>query len=119
LLAAFQALLYRYTGQEDFAVGSPAAGRDTEAFSDVVGYFVNPLAMRADLSGQPTFAELLERVRRTVLEAFAHQDYPFALLVQRLQPDRDTSRSPLFQTMFVFQQAHLLKDEGFASLGLG
>jgi len=119
LLAAFQALLYRYTGQEDFAVGSPAAGRDTEAFSDVVGYFVNPLVMRADVSGHPTFAELLERVRRTVLEAFAHQDYPFALVVQRLQPDRDASRSPLFQTMFVFQQAHLLKDEGFASLTLG
>ncbi|HEX8559980.1 MAG TPA: amino acid adenylation domain-containing protein [Pyrinomonadaceae bacterium] len=119
LLAAFEALLHRYTSQEDFAVGSPSAGRDAAVFSRVVGYFVNPLVMRADLSGDPTFEELRERVRRTVLEAYAHQDYPFALLVQRLQPERDASRSPLFQAMFVLQQARLLKDEGIASLALG
>ncbi|HEX5708019.1 MAG TPA: amino acid adenylation domain-containing protein, partial [Pyrinomonadaceae bacterium] len=119
LLAAFETLLYRYTAQEDFAVGSPSAGRELKAFSDVVGYFVNPLVMRADMSGDPSFAELLGRTRRTVLEAYRHQAYPFALLVQRLQPERDASRSPLFQAMFVLQQAHLLKEEGIAALALG
>jgi hypothetical protein len=79
--------------------------RDSAALASVVGYFVNPLPLRADLSGNPSFVELLARVRRTVLDAFAHQDFPFALLVERLQPERDPSRSPLFQHMFVMQQS--------------
>lgn len=119
LLAAFQVLLYRYTGQEDILVGSPAAARSRAAFSNVVGYFVNPLVLRADLSGNPSFTQFLSSVRRTVLDAFAHQDYPFALLVKQLQPERDVSRSPLFQVTFVLQQAQLLKEQGLAAFALG
>ena len=119
LLAAFQALLYRYTGQEDILVGSPAAARSRAAFSNVVGYFVNPLVLRANLSVNPSFTQFLSSVRRTVLDAFAHQDYPFALLVKQLQPERDVSRSPLFQVTFVLQQAQLLKEQGLAAFALG
>jgi amino acid adenylation domain-containing protein len=119
LLSAFQVLLQRYSGQDEFATGSPSAARNSAALAGVVGYFVNPLVIRADLSGNPRFVEHLARVRQTVLDAFAHQDYPFALLVQRLQPDRDASRTPLFQAMFVMQQAHLMRDEGLASFALG
>jgi amino acid adenylation domain-containing protein len=119
LLAAFQALLYRYTGQEEILVGSPAAGRSRAAFSSTIGYFVNPLVMRADLSGGPSFETFLQRVRRTVLDAFAHQDYPFALLVKQLQPERDPGRSPLFQVTFVLQQAQLLKEQSLAAFALG
>ncbi|HEY0174085.1 MAG TPA: amino acid adenylation domain-containing protein [Pyrinomonadaceae bacterium] len=119
LLAAFQVLLSRHTGQDDVVVGSPAAGRGRAADAGVVGYFVNPLVLRADLSGDPTFGELLAQVRRTVLDAFAHQDYPFPLLVQRLQPERDQSRPPLFQAMFVLQQTAALRLEGVAAFALG
>jgi len=119
LLAAFEVLLHRYTGQDDFAVGTPTAGRSRAGLADLVGYFVNPVVMRADLSGDPTFAEHLARVRRTVLGAFAHQDYPFALLVERLQPSRDPSRSPLFQVMFTLHQERLSGGPGLAPFGLG
>ncbi|HZI17116.1 MAG TPA: condensation domain-containing protein, partial [Pyrinomonadaceae bacterium] len=119
LLAAFQVLLSRHTGQDDVVVGSPAAGRGRAADAGVVGYFVNPLVLRADLSGDPTFEGLLAKVRRTVLDAFAHQDYPFPLLVQRLQPERDPSRPPLFQAMFVLQQTAALRLEGLAVFALG
>jgi len=118
LLAAFEALLYRYSGQESFTVGSPASGRDSAALTHLVGYFVNPLVMRADLSGNPSFAELLSRVRRTALDALAHQAFPFALLVQRLQPERDLSRTPLFQTMFVFQPSQVLNSFAIGEAGL-
>jgi len=84
-----------------------------------VGYFVNPVVLRTSFSGDPTFEELLERVRRTVLAAFEHQDYPFALLVDRLQLQRDPSRSPLFQVMFVLQKSHLLDETALASFALG
>src|SRR5688572_29494045 len=119
LLAAFDVLLHHYTGQDDLVVGSPTAGRSLAETVGVVGYFVNPVALRADVSGNPTFEEFLDRVRQSVIKAFEHQDYPFALLVQQLQPERDPSRSPLFQTMFVFQKAHLLEEEGLASFALG
>ncbi|GBC61781.1 non-ribosomal peptide synthetase [Desulfonema ishimotonii] len=109
LLAVFQVLLYRYTGQEDILVGSPAVGRTRPEFEGVQGYFVNPLPMRADLSGHPPFTEFLGRVRRTVLEALAHQDYPFQLLVEQLRPERDPGRSPLFQVMFVLQGVYRLE----------
>ena len=85
----------------------------------MVGYFVNPLVMRADFSGDPSFVELLARVRRTALDALAHQAFPFALLVQRLQPERDPSRTPLFETMFVYQPSQLLKGEGWSSFAAG
>jgi amino acid adenylation domain-containing protein len=119
LLAAFQVLLWRYTGQEDILVGSPAAGRSRAAWAGVVGYFVTPVVLRADLSGNPPFTGFLEQVRRTVLDALAHQEYPFPLLVERLQPERDPSRSPLFQALFVLEKPHRLDDEGAAALVLG
>ena len=105
LLTAFQTLLYRYSGQRKFVIGSPTAARDSARLAGIVGYFVNPLPLLADLSGDPSFLQLLARVQRTVLNAFAHQDFPFALLVERLRPERDASRSPLFQHMFVMQQS--------------
>ncbi|MBP5974473.1 amino acid adenylation domain-containing protein [Brasilonema sp. CT11] len=100
LLAAFQVLLYRYTAQEDILVGSPTLGRTKPEFASIVGYFVNPVVIRANLSGNPSFKVFLAQVRQTVLEALAHQDYPFALLVEQLQPQRDPSRSPIFQVSF-------------------
>lgn len=104
LLAAFQVLLYRYTGQEDILVGSPtSASRSQDDFVGTVGYFINQIVLRADLSGNPTFKAFMSQVRKTVLGGMAHQDYPFPLLVKQLQPQRDPSRSPLFQTFFVFQ----------------
>ncbi|HEX8559654.1 MAG TPA: condensation domain-containing protein, partial [Pyrinomonadaceae bacterium] len=118
LLAAFQVLLHRYTGQKSLTVGSPAAGRGHAGFSEVVGYFVNPLVLRADLTGDPTFEEFLGQVGRRVLGALEHQDYPFPLLVEQLQPARDPSRTPLFQAMFVLQKTHLTGDN-LAAFALG
>jgi amino acid adenylation domain-containing protein len=105
LLAAFQVLLFRYSGQEDILVGSPTAGRTQERFNGIVGYFVNPVVLRARLAGNPRFSDFLQQTHQTVLEALAHADYPFPLLVQRLQPTRDASLSPLFQVSFVLQKA--------------
>jgi hypothetical protein len=119
LLAAFQVLLYRYTGQEDLVVGSPTAGRNRAELADLVGYFVNPVALRADLSGNPTFSVFLQQVRQTVLSAFEHQAFPLAQLVEQLQPTRDASRPPLFQVMFALQKAPPLVGEGLAALALG
>lgn len=100
LIAAFQVLLHRYSGQEDILVGSPTAGRSRSEFENLVGFFVNPVVLRANLAGDPTFAEYLGRVRQVVIDALKHADYPFPLLVQRLQPHRDLSRSPVFQVDF-------------------
>src|SRR3989442_546509 len=83
---AFEALMYRYTGQEDFGVGTPIAGRNRAETEGLIGFFVNTLVMRADLSGAPTFRELLGRVRETALGAYAHQDLPFEKLIQELRP---------------------------------
>ncbi|MFF0522326.1 non-ribosomal peptide synthase/polyketide synthase [Actinomadura nitritigenes] len=102
LLAAFQALLSRYCGQDDVAVGTPVAGRGHADTERLVGFFVNTLVMRTDLGGDPTFADLLGRVRETALGAFAHQDVPFEHLVDVLQPERDRGRQPLFDVMFAF-----------------
>ncbi len=100
LFAAFTALLYRYTGQHDVAVGVPIANRTRAEVEEMVGTFVNTLVHRNDLSGRPTFRELLARVRRTALDAFEHQDLPFERLVREIAPDRDASRAPLFQVLF-------------------
>ena len=114
LLAVFQLLLYRYSGQTDILVGSPATGRSRAEFADLVGHFVNPVVLRADFSGNPTFKNFLSQVRNTVLAAIAHQDYPFALLVEQLQPNHDYSCPPIFQTSFVLQKPQ--NDENIAEL---
>jgi len=119
LLTAFKVLLHRYTGQTDIVVGSPVAGRNLPEVDDLVGYFVNPLVLRTDASDAPSFRELTQRVKRTVLGALEHQEYPFALLAERLNLARDPSRSPLFQVMFAFQQAQPSTRESISSLVLG
>jgi amino acid adenylation domain-containing protein len=119
LLAAFQVLLHRYTGQDDIRVGSPTSGRNRAELASLVGYFVNPVVLRVDLSGDPTFATFLDHVRQVVHEAFEHQDYPFSLLVERLHPEHDASISPLFQAAFVMQKAALPKLKDLASFALG
>ncbi|WP_144052388.1 non-ribosomal peptide synthetase [Anabaena sp. PCC 7108] len=109
LLTAFEILLHRYTGQDDLVVGSVTSGRQSH-LKQTVGYCANPIVLRVDLSGNPTVQELLYRVRQTVLAALEQADYPFQRLVEILQPERDLSRSPLFQVMFVFQKPHILPE---------
>ncbi len=105
LLAAFQTLLFRYTGQTDIAVGAPIAGRTRVETEGLIGCFVNTLVLRTDLAGNPTFLDLLRRVREGCLEAYARQDLPFEKLVEDLKPERTLSQSPLFEVVFAFQNA--------------
>ncbi|MEK7327767.1 MAG: condensation domain-containing protein, partial [Chloroflexota bacterium] len=105
LLATFQTLLHRYTGQEDICVGTPIANRTRGEIEGLIGLFINTLVMRTDFSGEPAFRELLRRVREVTLGAYAHQDVPFEMVVEALHPERDTSYTPLFQVMFILQNA--------------
>jgi amino acid adenylation domain-containing protein len=105
LLAGFKTLLYRYTDQTDILVGSPIANRNRSEIENLIGFFVNTLVLRTDLSGNPSFQELLGRIRETTLGADAHQDLPFEKLVEELQPERNLSHTPFFQVMFAFQNA--------------
>ncbi|MBH8571754.1 amino acid adenylation domain-containing protein [Nostocaceae cyanobacterium CENA369] len=103
LLTAFNILLYYYTDQEDILIGSPIANRNRAELEGMLGLFVNTLILRNNLSGNPSFLEFLHRVREVTLDAYAHQDLPFEMLVERLQPERDLSRNPLYEVMFVLQ----------------
>ncbi|GCE62618.1 non-ribosomal peptide synthetase [Microcystis aeruginosa] len=103
LLAAFGVLLSRYSGQSDLLVGSPIANRNQAAIEPLIGFFANTLALRINLSENPSFLELLKQVKQTTLEGYAHQDLPFEMLVEKLQPDRDLSRNPLVQVIFALQ----------------
>ena len=120
LLAAFQTLLHRYSGQSDILIGSAMAGRTHPDLAGLMGYFVNPVGMRADFSDGPSFVTLLERVRQTVFDALDHQDFPPALLAERLHlMHRDASRPPLFETTFIFEKAHVEQVRGLNSMALG
>ncbi len=116
LLAAFQTLLYRYSGQEDLVVGTPIANRTRTEMEGLIGFFVNTLVLRTDLSGDPSFQELLRRVRSTCLDAYTHQDLPFEKLVEELQPERNLNRTPLFQVMLNLIN---VSDDSFELAGLG
>ncbi|HEY7465653.1 MAG TPA: condensation domain-containing protein, partial [Dehalococcoidia bacterium] len=102
LLSAFQALLLRYSGQDTLVVGTPIAGRNRRELEGMIGFFVNTLVLKTDLSGEPTFREALGRVKEVALGAYSHQDVPFEMLVETLQPQRDLSRNPLCQVIFQF-----------------
>ena len=105
LLTALQLLLQRYTGQDDIVIGSPIAGRNRSEIEGLIGFFVNTLLLRTDLSGNPRVSELLQQVRDTTLAAYEHQDLPFEKLVEELQPERSLSHTPLFQVLFNYHNA--------------
>ncbi|MFN6569720.1 amino acid adenylation domain-containing protein [Dendronalium sp. ChiSLP03b] len=111
LFAAYVTLLYRYTGSDDIVVGTPIANRDRLELEGLIGFFVNTLVLRTDLSDNPSFQQLLSRVRQVTLQAYAHPDLPFEELVKALQPQRDLSHTPLFQVMFVLQNAPISEVE--------
>jgi amino acid adenylation domain-containing protein len=119
LLAAFQILLQRYSGQEDFAIGTPIANRTRVETEGLIGLFVNTLVLRADVKGDPVFRELMQRVRQTTLEAYAHQDVPFERLVEDLQPPRDPGRNPLIQILFSLQNMPTLANQPSDSIRTG
>jgi hypothetical protein len=104
MLTAFKTLLHRYSGQTDIVVGTPSAGRNQVGLEDLIGFFVNMLVLRTDLSGNPTFRDLLRQVREVVLGADAHQEMPFEMLVEDLQPGRARNRHPLFHVVFTHQR---------------
>jgi amino acid adenylation domain-containing protein/thioester reductase-like protein len=118
LLAAFQILLHRLSGQDDVLVGALTAGRSRAEFADLVGYFVNPIVLRARFTPGLSFSEFLRQMRQIVLEGLAYSDFPFSVLVERLLLPRDASRSPLFQSLFVLQKAPVLDAQGLTAFAL-
>ena len=112
LLAAFKVLLYRYTGQDHIVVGTPIANRNRREFEALIGFFVNTLVLHTDLSGDPSFRELLARVRKVTLDAYSHQELPFERLVAELNPERTLNVSPLFQVMFILQKGPIVFRSG-------
>ncbi len=112
LLAAFQVVLSYHSGQEDLLVGTPMVGRSRAEFEGIVGLFTNPVVLRTNLCGNPTFGAFLDQVRHTVLSALEHQDFPTVLLVERLRPPRELSRPPLCQVMFVLDKPHRIAQQG-------
>jgi len=119
LLTVYKVLLHRYTHQQDLIVGVPAAGRPQARFASVVGNFVNPLPLRSSPSGNKAFSAYLAEVNEALLNALEYQDFPFSLLVDRLQPERVADHWPIYQTLFVLQQAQAGFDSGLAQLALG
>src|SRR5258707_14852047 len=103
VLAAFKVLLYRHSGQEDIRVGTPVAGRNQQELEELIGFFINTLALRSQVSGDQPFIQLLKEVKGTTLEAYGHQEVPFEKVVDAVVKERDMSRNPLFQVMFVYQ----------------
>ncbi|MFK8104081.1 MAG: amino acid adenylation domain-containing protein, partial [Saprospiraceae bacterium] len=118
LLAGFKVLLHRYTQQVDLAVGTPTANRGKKELENLIGFFINSLVLRSDLSGNPSFIDLLAQVKQTALEAYSHQEVPFDHIVNLLSPSRDTSRSPLFQVMFILQNTPAIPDLSFGAVAL-
>ena len=110
LLAAFSALLHRYSGQEQLLVGTPSAGRDHAELSPLIGCFINSLVVAGDFSGDPTFLDFLGQIKARVRDVYAHGDLPFEKLVQQLQPQRDRSRTPLFQVIFNFANLRAMSE---------
>jgi natural product biosynthesis luciferase-like monooxygenase protein len=119
MAAAFEAFLHRYTGQDDILLGALTSGRSRAGFADLVGYFVNPIVLRADFAGDPGFDAFLTTFRQITIDALDHQDYPFPLLVERLQPVRDSSRPPLFQALLIYQQLRLSEQESLPYFAAG
>ena len=119
LLAAFKVLLHRYSQQEDIIVGTPTTGRSRPEFMQTAGYFVNPIPLRTRIRPLETFRTYLQQVRQTVIEGLEHQDYPFPLMVEKFNPQRDPSRNPIFQVMFVLQRTQQLGGMDISSFALG
>jgi amino acid adenylation domain-containing protein len=118
LLSGFQVLLSRLSGQGDIIVGTPIANRSDYRLANDVGYFINTLPVRAELSQDPSFADFLQQTRRSIASVLQHQDYPLATIIERLQPERSATRSPLFQVMFTFQKAGVAQEDGITALSL-
>ncbi len=119
LFSIFQILLNKYTHQDDIIVGTPTTGRSLSQLKNIVGYFVNPLPIRTEFNKTDTFEDILKKVKTNIVETLDNQDYPFNLIVEKLQPERDPSRSPIFQVMFVYQKAHVLAEEGLSGFAVG
>ena len=119
LASAFKVLLWRYTGQREVLLGSATAGRNSASWAGVTGYFVNTIVLRAELSSQEGFDDVLLKVKKKIVGGIAHQDYPFTLVVDHIHPERDPSRSPVFQAMFNWQSGYNQGQDSFTALALG